>query len=981
MEIQHSDKKYQVLRELGKGHSGTVYLARDAQEDQVAIKALQNEPGEATLLRLRREFLILRSLNHPNIAQPIDFGYDPTLHRYFFVAEYVEGSTLEIALQLATQEQALGYFAQTLKALDYMHRQGIYHCDLKPKNIMVTPEGIVKVIDFDVASRGFDAIGGTPSYSPPEILTNPSTQPSPKTDLYSLGATFYHCLTLKKPFPGKDIQEILLAQVSSAPSLPSEMNPQLGTLWDGLLMTMLQFYPSNRFATASAALQNILPLLGEKKLSFSKEDLEYRLNQHGVPIKKEELLKIAEQQAASLDPLKKLPTTLWILEATPGVGTSYLLDEIKTIAQMKDLYCVMSDQTREAYPTRVPFLWMVDDLEKLVQQNKTERLYQLSTKLKDFLSKEKEGSCWIILGGISSIENLPEGLQFLLKKQPRLLTLQGWNERDTATFLKDIFQTNQIPPLLIKILHEEGKGNPQKISQILRKFLSSHLLFEENETFRKDLLNPTPIFLQQLKDAASLLEPKQAAPLISYSSLESELLSILSIIYKPVSGEFLEKILGTEEIYPLLRRLQAQEILAQEEGGTYQFNSSALKNFVSEKLQKEQLEQLHDRFLYFQETSGDQNYFTEDVVYFHASRGSSRLLQAQGWGYFGDQFSRKGLWQSALEFYTRAYEALPADQMEKRLEFSIHRSKCLIQKNQLQEADTLFNELLKQVKGKEQEYAPFLAKIYERLGVMENKKGNAVKAQEYFEEGLKHTPNHPPSEQYLALKNFLAGLKLQTGKYSEAISEFQQSDELAKQLPWEKRRVLTNNDLGAALVKNGQSEEAIQHWKNQLEDLEGREDKNPLARVYFQLGQTMMDKGEPEVGYSYLLQALEASKTTQNFELQLRIHNALANYFKGKDNEKALEMYENALDFALHLQDNFSTAVVLLNMGFLLAELEVYPRAKHSLTQGLKHLEEIPEATKKYPAMFQEGYSELAKLCEKLGQKEEAKQYAIKMSP
>ncbi len=274
MWIATSEKKYKILKELGKGHSGSVLLGEDPQGHKVAIKCLSRQYNDASLKRFRREFVILRSLIHPHIAQPFDFGYDGELKRYFFVAEYVRGVTLSEAIRKAGEKEALRLFAQSLQALDYLHRHGVYHCDLKPANILVTSEGEVKLIDFDVASRGTLAIGGTPPFLSPELVADLRSPPNPRTDLYSLGVTFYLCLTGHKPYPAKNLAELRRMLSSVIPRLPTQLKADLSPYWDGLLMGMLQKNPSQRFSTASAVLQNVLLLMGEKKNFLSVGDVD-----------------------------------------------------------------------------------------------------------------------------------------------------------------------------------------------------------------------------------------------------------------------------------------------------------------------------------------------------------------------------------------------------------------------------------------------------------------------------------------------------------------------------------------------------------------------------------------------------------------------------------------------------------------------------------------------------------------------------------
>ena len=147
---------YTVLRELGRGGMGVVYLARDSKLDRdVAIKVLPESMArdKERVLRFEREAKLLASLNHPNIAQI--HGFEESEGKKFLVLEYVEGETLSQRLRRGALpvEDALEVGKGIAEALESAHEKGVMHRDLKPGNIMVSPDGSVKVLDFGLARR------------------------------------------------------------------------------------------------------------------------------------------------------------------------------------------------------------------------------------------------------------------------------------------------------------------------------------------------------------------------------------------------------------------------------------------------------------------------------------------------------------------------------------------------------------------------------------------------------------------------------------------------------------------------------------------------------------------------------------------------------------------------------------------------------------------------------------------------------------
>ncbi len=208
------NNEYELLEQLGQGGMGVVYKARHIHfEENVAIKRLWEQfSNDPTVLELfLNEGKILRSLHHRNIVQVSGlFAFEGS---HYIVMEYIEGRTLSEIIKRETgpirRERAISLFKQMLEGVAYIHSQPkpIIHRDLKPLNILVTSNDTVKITDFGIA-KALDAGGqastvvkGTPVYMSPEQIINPKTVDI-RTDVYSLGMTFYEMLCGKTPFHG-----------------------------------------------------------------------------------------------------------------------------------------------------------------------------------------------------------------------------------------------------------------------------------------------------------------------------------------------------------------------------------------------------------------------------------------------------------------------------------------------------------------------------------------------------------------------------------------------------------------------------------------------------------------------------------------------------------------------------------------------------------------------------------------------------------
>src|SRR5439155_18285483 len=203
--------RYRLDRRLGAGGMSTVYVALDrVLERPVAVKLLAEHLAEDEdfVARFRREALAAAKLIHPNIVQVFDSGFDPETHRHFIVMEYVEGHSVADILREhrpISVDEAVDLVSQSCQGLDYAHRNGVIHRDVKPGNLLINGDGVVKLADFGIAKAAEDSsitkIGsalGTAAYLSPERTRG--EEASPSSDVYSLGVVVYQLLAGKLPF-------------------------------------------------------------------------------------------------------------------------------------------------------------------------------------------------------------------------------------------------------------------------------------------------------------------------------------------------------------------------------------------------------------------------------------------------------------------------------------------------------------------------------------------------------------------------------------------------------------------------------------------------------------------------------------------------------------------------------------------------------------------------------------------------------------
>lgn len=281
-QVGDSIGKCKLIREIGHGASSIVFLAHHTALDvDVVVKILLQDGGQSHHRALTvNEAQLLARLNHPNIVRLYDFD-DEGRHPHL-VVEFIDGPSLSGLLRergCLPSAEALPLFCQITEGLAYADATlGLVHCDLKPENILLTTDHHAKLADFGLAKgrhRGAqvpaDVVVGTPSYIAPEQVRGGHACVDRRSDIYALGATFYHVLAGRPPFVDEDPIQLMLMRLDQDPLPLIELVPNLDRKLNDLIMSMLARDPARRLDTYDELMESLMGVLAAADRKDSNE--------------------------------------------------------------------------------------------------------------------------------------------------------------------------------------------------------------------------------------------------------------------------------------------------------------------------------------------------------------------------------------------------------------------------------------------------------------------------------------------------------------------------------------------------------------------------------------------------------------------------------------------------------------------------------------------------------------------------------------
>ena len=284
---QKISDRYEIIKSIGEGGMANVFLADDIiLNRKVAVKVLRGDlsTDDKFIRRFQREALSISNLSHPNIVEVYDVGEEDG--EYYIVMEYLSGKTLKQLLkkrETLTITEVIDIMSQVTSGIAHAHEAYIIHRDIKPQNIMIEDNGLIKITDFGIAMAlnatqltQTNSVMGSVHYLPPEQASGKSS--TVKSDIYSMGILMYELITGNVPFKGDNAVEIALKHMKEKIPSVRKMNPAIPQSVENIILKSTAKNPRNRYDTAKQMYEDLLHCMDEEHANDKKISFEYPEN-------------------------------------------------------------------------------------------------------------------------------------------------------------------------------------------------------------------------------------------------------------------------------------------------------------------------------------------------------------------------------------------------------------------------------------------------------------------------------------------------------------------------------------------------------------------------------------------------------------------------------------------------------------------------------------------------------------------------------
>lgn len=958
--------RYKHLSFLGRGSTGEVLRVFDQKTGiECALKLLASSRdgvNRAMLEAFQNEFEILKGLNHPSIAKVYDTGFDidkdalkdcddedDAPKEFYIASELIDGKNLFDATEKSSFSEKEDLFVQALRALNYLHEQKVYHLDIKPQNLLVTriDKGAakLKIIDFGFANyyerllviakskNEAPVIAGSPPFVAPEIIKGEAYDG--RSDLYSLGCTFYKVLTRQPVFTGESDQEFHHKHLFQNPIAPSVLNPEIPKYLDQVILKLLEKNPKDRYATAAEVI-NDLNLLASKTYAIETvETSASYLPEKGKMIGREkEFSQFQEFYNDRLSSQEFTKKPYLLVRGTEGSGKTRFIQECKSLAQKNFVTVLSWTEFKNYHSVRevpTPALVLADDVKFA------------SSDLRYIETFFKDKAVLVVL----TCDDTPLQIQ-------NPITLTNFNAEQTKEYILKATGFSAMPEKLSALIYERTHGNPLYLTEYLRALFEKGFFKDAQGTWSQKVLDDLGENLE-IDGAIHFIKSRLQKKLKKLKLKESHtnLLYMMALYGKPTLDDMCD-MTGGATIEIELDELIRLGILETDLEHRYVFANPLFKDILLESMSLSTRADVCDLIVTFLELK---NATHEEIIYFKAMTNAHDAAD------------------SALEYVQLKRDELDFVEAKKMLLFLLQntsvrkpvRDKALlalaeigVELAEYNEAESWLRILLTPVDTNPPEPSPSgtssllrgglnaegselltLAKAYEQQGLIHYHRGEIAESTRCFEEGLKIVGAHN-SPQHVILKGRIAQNEFDSGHTEAAEKILEETWRIWKNDLNEDEKILAaRNNIDTIYYAKGEYQKAADFLEEYLSVIEKNPHSVAYASILYKLGRVYLKINRSGDGEEYLKQCIELMKDRHATQWLYLVYNELGIFYeKQKKYQESLEYYQHAFDLAHRKNVGLNLYAISRNIAQIFLHFGNFGEAEKFYTFTVQNLEE-----------------------------------------
>lgn len=933
-------QKYLILKTLGVGAMGEVYLVMPPKGDAVALKLLKTldeELSKNAIQQFENEFQVLKRLSHPNIETIIDYGFDEELKKVYITLPWLKGRDIYESTKDLSFEECEEYFVQMFRALNYLHQKELIHCDLKPRNIIIE-DGRLILIDFGLTGYWGEELVGTPPYLAPELFRGEHHNTS--TDLYAAGVVCYNCLARFHPFYGESIKEVYSKHRRFTPPLLSDVRKDVPRYFSDIIATLLNKKADERYPSAALVIEEIGTYSHK---SYSIETKETLLSY--LPTRDEHIgrpkavldMKIALSKCTSK--INKDLFHLMLIHGQKNVGKTRFITKIKSELQLAkyDVESVMPPLSELDIKTILRAnAVIVDNLHDYYQDNTPTNILNniIRTLEKKILHTTNKRFVLVVTSKNESCFNDIKKMFPLEETSTTTIELLPFTREETKEFLINIIGEKEIPNEFIEQFYFNTQGLPGIAMDLIQVMIDKGLLFDKTGRWTDDLL-------LQLKDSVNRLEiPETIEQEFEkiYDSLtpnEEDIVKWLCLCPHPLTLDNLQNLTHQEGLNNTLD-IMIQKQIIRTENDAYKLYRNIFQNFIRKNLPDKEIKNRHT-LLAFKEIG-----LINKWRVYHLSLGSDSEARIRASERLCQIYQNEGRREDVLHTYLKLIKNHKDVEYQRYLDWYIKAANLMIELDRFDEAIQFITKIEDQI------YRDKPGIDHNRFMVLLEKKGMALlhlqkhkMARIYFKKGLAYSKRFKDCiVQQIRFENNLATLDYIMGYHDRAVEIFKKNRAHAKQLTQSQLCEITNNNLGHVYIERKEYQLGIPYLIEDIKVFSHLKNKEPLTRAVYAYAEALKEEGEVETAAQTFKECVDICRSANLHLMLLRSYNGLGSLYQfQQQNNQALENYQNAIEIAVRQKDDMAKAILLFNQANILIENENMPLASRRLLMSKQLLE------------------------------------------